>query len=558
MKNFVLFCLIALFFAACQSESDTNSTENISDEAVNGITEQSLMEPIKIISSDAYEGRGTGSPGQEKAVEFLVNQMKEYGLTGGMEDGGYVQDVPLTGQVTKAEAPIKITKNGRVVHAFNYKTDFMAWPANMSEAVKVNGADLVYVGYGIQAPEEDWDDFKGADVKGKVIVVKNNDPSSSDDLFKGNTRLYYGRYDYKYEKAREMGAAGVLIVHTTPSAGYPWNVVSNSWSSEQFYLQGDESAENGSTKFNGWLTKEASNSLFESAGLNLEEQLDAAEDANFEPIPMEGLKLSLSLTADYRSIDAKNVLGVVKGSDDDLNDEYLVYTAHYDHLGITSPVKGDSINNGALDNAAGVSAVLNIAQQFKKVQPDLRRSVLFLLVGAEEKGLLGSKYWAEHPTVPIGKVTANINLDGMNVYGETNDLVLIGYGRNSVSDVIEDLAEEQGRTVKPDAHPDRGYFYRSDHFSLAKKGIPAIFPNSGSEYVDKPEDYKATVDSLEGANYHTVNDEINDYWDLSGMVKDTRLFLKAGYQIANADSMQTWDEGDEFQQARKESLDSSK
>lgn len=550
MKKLLFLFSTVLLMAACQTESSQ-------DEVAKNITKESLMEPIEKMSSNEFEGRGTGSPGQEMTVDYLVAQMKGYGLQGGMDDGSYVQDVPLIGQTTTAQTSLKITKNGRVAHSFNYKADFMAWPANMSEEITIDGADLIYVGYGIQAPEENWDDFKGTDVKGKVLVVKNNDPSSSEDLFKGNTRLYYGRYDYKYEKAREMGAAGVLIVHTTPSAGYGWNVVSNSWSSEQFYLKGNSNAENGSTKFNGWLTKEASSALFESAGLNLENQLEAAENTDFEPVPLEGLKLNLSLTADYRSIEAKNVLGMVKGSSSALNDDYLVYTAHYDHLGITSPVEGDSINNGALDNAAGVSAVLNIAKQFKEIESEIERSVLFLLVGAEEKGLLGSKYWAEHTTVPPRKVTANINLDGMNVYGKTNDLVLIGYGRNSVSDVIENLAEEQGRTVKPDPHPDRGYFYRSDHFPLAKKGIPAVFPNAGTEFVDKPAGYSSTVDSLQDANYHTVNDEINEYWDLSGMVQDTRLFFKAGYQILNSDSLQTWNEGDEFRQARQQSLNNA-
>jgi len=549
MKNLAVLITLVLLTAACQTE-----TESPVDETSTNITEQSLMGPIETMSSDEFEGRGTGSPGQEKTVDYLVAQFKEYGLQGGMDDGSYVLDVPLTGQKTNPESTVKIIQNGQQIHSFDYKSDFMAWPANMSENIDVNGADLVYVGHGIQAPEENWDDFKGMDVKGKILVVKNNDPSSSEDLFKGNTRLYYGRYDYKYEKARELGAAGVLIIHTTPSAGYGWNVVSNSWSSEQFYLKGDDEAENGSTKFNGWLTKEASQMLFESAGLDLQTQMDAAGDQNFEPVPMGQLKLSLSLQADYRSIDAKNVLGMVEGSNAELNDEYLVYTAHYDHLGITSPVESDSINNGALDNAAGVSAVLNMAKQFKQIQSQIDRSVLFLLVGAEEKGLLGSKYWAANPTVPPGKVTANINIDGMNVYGKTDDMVLIGYGRNSVSDVFENLAKEQGRTVKPDRHPDRGYFYRSDHFPLAKKGIPAIFPNAGSEFVDKPADYKATVDSLETANYHTVNDEINEYWDPAGMLQDTRLFFKAGYRILNADSLQTWREGDEFKQARQESL----
>jgi Zn-dependent M28 family amino/carboxypeptidase len=386
------------------------------------------------------------------------------------------------------------------------------------------------------------------------LVVKNNDPSDDPDLFGGESRLYYGRYDYKYEKAREMGAAGVLIIHTTPSAGYGWDVVANSWSRERFYLRGDESMQNSPTKFNGWLTKETSTALFESAGLVLENQLEAAESRSFEPVPLSGLNLSVDMSATYRKQDAQNVLGVIEGTNNRLKADYLVFTAHHDHLGITQSVEGDSINNGALDNAAGVSAVLNLARSYKELQPQLKRSILFLFVGAEEVGLLGSKYWAEHPTVHPGKVTANINLDGMNVYGETEDLVLVGYGRNSVSDLIEELAQEQGREVKPDANPDQGYFYRSDHFSLAKKGIPAVFPNPGENFVDKSEGYAETVDSLQDANYHSVSDEVNEYWDLSGMVKDVRLFFDAGYRILNAEEMQSWRQGDEFKQKRLEMI----
>lgn len=524
------------------------------DRVAQTITEESLMEPITVLSSDGFEGRATGTEGEEKTVEYLVSKFEEYGIQGGARDGGYVQDVPLIGQKTAEDAQISITNNGNTVHEFDYFSDFMAWPSNLEENVSVEDAELVYVGYGIQAPEEDWDDFKGTDVEGKVLVVKNNDPNSDPDLFEGEKRLYYGRYDYKYEKARELGAAGVLIIHTTPTAGYGWDVVANSWSRERFYLR-DDASKDSPTTFNGWLTKEASASLFESAGLDFENQLEAAEDRNFEPITLQGLQLNIDLSAEYREQDAKNVLGVIEGTSDRLEDEYLVLTAHHDHLGITQSVEGDSINNGAHDNAAGVSAVLNMARGYQDLQPQLKRSVLFLLVGAEEVGLLGSKYWAENPTVHPGKVTANINLDGMNVYGETEDLVLVGYGRNSVSDLIEGLAEEQGREVKPDANPDQGYFYRSDHFSLAKKGIPAIFPNPGENFVDKPEGYAETVDSLQDANYHSVSDEVNEYWDLSGMVQDVRLFFDAGYRMLNTDRIQTWRDGDEFKQTRMDMIE---
>ncbi|WP_445664226.1 M20/M25/M40 family metallo-hydrolase [Fodinibius sp. AD559] len=547
MKKLLITALLLGAFVGCMNSPV--------DQVGETITEKSLMKPITKLSSDKFIGRATGTIGELKTVDYLVSQLEEYGLQGGAEDGGFIQDVPLVGQKTGQDTQVEIRKNGNVVHQFDYYSDFMAWPSNLEKEVSIDEADLVYVGYGIQAPEENWDDFKDTDVEGKILVVKNNDPSDNPDLFGGETRLYYGRYDYKYEKARELGAAGVLIVHTTPSAGYGWDVVANSWSRERFYLRNNEAMENSPTKFNGWLTKEASTNLFESAGLNLEDQLEAAEDRDFEPVPMEGLSLSLDLEAQYRQQDAKNVLGVIEGSSDRLKDEYLVFTAHHDHLGVTSPVEGDSINNGALDNAAGVSAVLNMARAYKEIQPQLKRSILFLFVGAEEVGLLGSQYWAENPTVHPGKVTANINLDGMNVYGKTKDLVLIGYDRNSVSDVIERVAEERGRVVKPDPHPDRGYFYRSDHFSLAKKGIPAIFPNAGNEFVDKPEGYAAMVDSLQDANYHNVNDEINKHWDLSGMKADVRLFFDAGYRIANTDEMQTWRKGNEFKKTRLDMIE---
>lgn len=524
------------------------------EQAAESITKESLMEPIEVLSSDEFRGRSTGTIGEEKTVNYLTEKFKEIGLEGGMPDGSYIQDVPLIGQTTEQDAQVRITRNGSTVHEFDYYTDFMAWPSNLAENVSIENAELVYVGYGIQAPEENWDDFKDADVEGKVLVVKNNDPNEDPELFKGETRLYYGRYDYKFEKAREMGALGVLIIHTTPSAGYGWSVVANSWSRERFYLRGNEAMQDSPTEFNGWLTKEASSELFSSAGLDLEEQLHAAENRDFEPVTMNGLRLSLDLEASYRNKDAKNVLATIEGSDSDLKEQYMVFTAHHDHLGITQPVEGDSINNGALDNAAGVSALLNMADAYKQIQGNLKRSVLFLVVGAEEVGLLGSSYWAEHPTVQPGNVTANINLDGMNVYGKTKDIVLVGYGRNTVSDVIEAEAEKEGRVVKPDPHPDRGYFYRSDHFPLAKKGIPAIFPNPGTEFVDKPEGYSATVDSLSDANYHSVNDEINEYWDLSGMVQNVRLYFKAGYEIINDPEMQSWQEGDEFRQARMEMI----
>lgn len=265
--------------------------------------------------------------------------------------------------------------------------------------------------------------------------------------------------------------------------------------------------------------------------------------------------MNVSMDADYREINGKNVIAEIKGNDPDLNDEYLLLTAHFDHLGVTTPVEGDSVNNGASDNAAGVSALLEMMEAYQSVQPIIKRSVLAVIVSAEEVGLLGSQYWAENPTADPAKVTANINLDGMNVYGETRDVVVVGYGRTSLSDLLETEAEKQGRTVKPDPYPERGYFYRSDHFNMAKVGIPAIFPNPGTEYINKGENFLALRDSVADANYHTVSDEINEFWDLSGAEIDTRLFFLTGFRVLNAQELQTWKEGDEFEATRVEMLE---
>ena len=295
--------------------------------------------------------------------------------------------------------------------------------------------------------------------------------------------------------------------------------------------------------------------MFEEAGLNLAEQMEAADSRDFEPVELSGVSMNVSMNADYREIESQNVIAKVEGSDPELKDEYLILTAHLDHLGITTPVEGDSINNGASDNAAGVSALLEMMEAYTSIQPVLKRSVLGLVVSAEEVGLLGSQYWAENPTVEPGKVTANINLDGMNVYGKTRDVVVVGYGRTSLSDLLEEEARQQGRTVKPDPYPERGYFYRSDHFNMAKVGIPAIFPNPGTEYIDKGNNFLAVRDSVADANYHTVNDEIIEYWDLSGAEIDTRLFFMTGFRALNSENLQSWDSGDEFEATRLRMLE---
>lgn len=542
----IIAILISILALGCSSAPE--------HKAANSINKDSLLRHIETLASDDFRGRSTGTAGEQMTVDYLVNEFEKMGAAPGAENGSYVQEFPLLGQKT-SNVEMSVSTNGRTPFSVEYFDEFMAWPANQAKQIDVQDAELIYVGYGIQAPEENWDDFKGVDVEGKIIVVKNNDPEFDPDLFEGKTRLYYGRYNYKYEKAKELGALGAIIIHTDETAGYGWNVVSNSWSRERFYLKGEDNTSSSPTKFNGWMTYQASQLLFEEAGLDLNELMDAADSHDFEPVPLNGISMNVSMDAEYREIRGKNVIAEIKGSDEDLNDEYLVLTAHHDHLGITAPIEADSINNGASDNAAGVSALLEMMEAYKSIQTEIKRSVLAVVVGAEEVGLLGSQYWAENPTIEPGKVTANINLDGMNVYGQTKDVVVVGYGRSSLSDLLVEEAQKQGRTVKPDQHPDRGYFYRSDHFNLAKVGIPAIFPNPGREFIDKPDNYLATVDSLSDANYHTVNDEINEYWDLAGAEVDARLFFLTGFRALNAEELQTWKEGDEFEATRLRMLE---
>lgn len=548
MKKRSLFIPVLLFLAC-------NSGNSVED-AAQSITKEGLINHISVLASDAFLGRATGTEGEQKTVDYLVSEFKAMGATSGVEDGSYIQPFPLLGQKTmnhsmKVRRPLR----NSTIHEFTFFEDFVAWPANQSKRVDIKDAELVYVGYGIQAPEEDWDDFKGVDVSGKIIVIKNNDPEYDENMFGGKARLFYGRYTYKYEKAMELGAIGAIIIHTTPTAGYGWGVVSNGWSRERFYVKNEGNTEVGSTEMNGWVTYDAAKKLFQQAGLNVDEMLEAADSPDFEPVPLTNTALSVQIDAAYRDINSKNVLAKIEGNDPKLKDEYLVLTAHYDHLGITAPIQGDSLNNGAEDNAAGVSAVLESMKAYKSVQPKLKRSVLALVVGAEEVGLLGSQYWAENPTVDPGKVTANINLDGMNVYGETEDVVIIGYGRNSLADLVIEEATKEGRIVKSDPHPEQGIFYRSDHFNMAKVGIPAIFPNPGTDFIGKEDGYGEIVDSVSAANYHSVNDEVNEFWDLTGAEKDTRLFFKVGFEALNAPTLQRWKKGDEFEAVRLKSLE---
>ena len=518
-----------------------------------------ILENIKILSSDEYEGRAPGSPGEVLATAYIEDQFKRVGLKPGNPDGTYFQGVPLVGIKADPSAQLVFTEDaGGKREELRYADDFVAWTKHVQPAIDIEAA-MVFVGYGVAAPEYQWDDFKGVDVKGKIIVVLINDPPVRDPqdpskldakTFKGKAMTYYGRWTYKFEEAAAKGALGCLIVHQTGPAGYPWGVVRNSNSGEQFSLV---TADHGMSRcaVEGWITYEKAKALFALAGRDFDALEKSAASRDFRPVDLP-VKASLGLRNTIRTIDSRNVVGKVVGSDPNLRDEYVIYTAHWDHLGIGPEVNGDKIYHGALDNASGVAGLVELADAFAHMQPPPRRSILFLSVTAEEKGLLGSQYYAEHPLYPLTKILAEINMDGLNMLGRTRDIEVIGLGQSTLDDVLTAAAADQGRVVKPDAEPEKGYYYRSDHFNFAKQGVPALDPNSGVEYLGKPEGWGLQMrDKFTSEDYHKPSDKIKPYWDLSGTLDDLRLLGEVGYRVANGQTFPSWKAGSEFKAKRE-------
>jgi Zn-dependent M28 family amino/carboxypeptidase len=522
------------------------------DRAVGEITADYMRDIIVEISNDAYEGRGPGSAGDAKARKYLADEMARLGLEPGAANGAWDQTFELVGVETKQPETWTFEGHGKSLTIKQWD-QFIASSGTQSDRTSVEGAELVFAGYGIQAPEYDWDDFKDADLKGKILVIMNNDPDWDENLFAGETRLWYGRWDYKFLSAARQGAAGTIIIHTQPSAGYPFQVIQTSWSQVQFELPAGEEPRN---QVRAWVTEDTAKALVEMAGFDLDELRERAYNRDFEPVPL-GITTSIAMDVNITRVQSANVLGLIPGSDPDLKDEAVIYSAHHDHLGIGTPDDaGDSIYNGAMDNASGVAQVLAIARAFKALPEPPRRSILVALVGAEEQGLLGSKWYAEHPTFPPGKIAANLNYDGANIWGDTHDVTYIGLGKTSIDEIVQMVAEEQGRVVKPDQFADRGFFYRSDQFSFAKIGVPAMFLDTGTDFVDRPPDWgRQQIDHYNDVNYHQPSDEYDDSWNFDGMIADALLGYWTGLAIANAEDMPTWMPGDEFEAARKRALE---
>lgn len=554
LRVLVTFSCLAILSACARQADPAKSASPVSAEASRaaaGITAEDLSSRIKALSDDRFGGRGPASEGDVAARQWIIGQMKELGLEPGGVEGTYEQSFDIIG--IDAQMPKSwIFQAGGKSLSLARREDYIAVPGKQAARGGFKDAELVFVGYGIQAPEFQWDDFKGMDLKGKVLLMLNNDPDWDDALFAGKTRLYYGRWDYKYESAARQGAAGAIIIHTTASAGYPFQVLQTSNSGEQFELPDSGGVR---TELNAWVSEDKAKALAALGGQDLAKLVEAAKSRDFRPVPL-GVRTSIDFTAKVSRKSTANVGGLLRGSDPSLSKEVVVYTAHHDHLGIGEPdAKGDRIYNGAIDNAAGVAQVLAVAKAYKALPAPPRRSVLFLMVAAEEQGLLGAKWYAEHPTFPAGRIAANFNVDTGNVHGRTNDLQFIGKGKSSLDDVIERYAAVQGRVVKPDQLPDRGFYYRSDQFALAKIGVPAFYAEQGLDFKGRPEGWgKARVEDYEEHRYHQPSDEFDPSWNYEGMLEDVQLLFWAGLDIANTTSMPAWKPGDEFEAARKAAL----
>jgi Zn-dependent M28 family amino/carboxypeptidase len=543
----LLTCLLAAP-ALAQSAPLTTPAEKTASQAINAGV---LRAHVRFLANDLLEGRGPGTRGDALAQAYIASQFEELGLKPAGQNGSYLQSFELVGINGHPQTMTFTTKAGRT--ELKFLEDFIAVSGVQAENAALEESELVFVGYGITAPEYGWDDFKGMDLKGKTLLFLNNDPEDDPNLFAGRTRLRYGRWTYKYEQAEKVGAAGAIILHTAPSAGYPWQVVQTSWTGEQFEIP-DAGSQRVQVK--AWTTEEATRRVVQQAGHDLEQLRAAAQKKEFQPVPL-GVKVSTRFKSQLRRTPTANVLGLLPGSDPKLSREVIIYTAHHDHLGIKENAKPgeDTIYNGAVDNASGVAALLAVARAFHALPKAPARTILFAAVAGEEQQLLGSRYLAQNPPVPPGRIAANINVDGINVRGRTKDLIVIGLGKSSLDSIITGLAKAQGRTVKPDQFPERGSFYRSDQYNFAKLGVPAAYLSGGIDFIGRPEGWGRQQRELWVAqHYHQPSDELRADWDLSGAEEDVRLLFHLGAYVARAPEMPRWTRGDEFEATRLAAL----
>ncbi len=551
MKRMVLLfltCLSLFLLLAC---SQFNNPEQIK-RAEAMIKAESLARNIQILASDEFEGRAPASEGERKTIDFLEKEFKKLGLKPG-NGQSYLQPIPLVVITADPSASLEI-KSQKKRLSFNYRSDFVALTRRVQEKVVLDESEMVFAGYGIVAPEYGWNDYEGLDVKGKTVLVLINDPgfaTQDPKLFNGRAMTYYGRWTYKYEEAARQGAAGVLIIHETEPAAYPWSVVENGWTGPQFHLI---SADNNMSRcaIEGWVQREVAEKILAEAGYNLDDLKKAALQREFKAVPL-GLKVSLILNNKIEKVTSHNVIALWPGSK--RADEYIIFMAHWDHLGKNPELEGDQIFNGALDNASGTAALIELARAFTSLKKKPWRSIVFLSVTCEEQGLLGSEYYASNPIFPPEKTVAVINLDALNIYGPMKDITVIGYGLSELDKYIEEAARAQGRTVNPDPTPEKGSYFRSDHFPFAKKGIPAIYPSGGVDHVIHGRDWTlAQKEKYIAEKYHQPSDEFDLNWDLSGAIDDLRLLFNMALKLSMEVSFPNWHEGTPYKAIREAAL----
>jgi Zn-dependent M28 family amino/carboxypeptidase len=541
----------ALALTAAALAQDAPLPKDVEQAAHSYITRAALEAPIRFLSSDLLEGRGPATRGDELARLYLQTRLEGMGYKPAFANDAWQQPFDIVG--LKGQFPKSWTFQSKAAPVdLAWRDDYVAFSGLQKDSVAIKDAELVFVGYGIQAPEFKWDDFKGMNLTGKILVMMNNDPDWDPNLFAGKRRLYYGRWVYKYESAARQGAAGAIIIHTTPSAGYPWQVVQSSYGGEQFALpEGGEPH----VQIKAWATQAAMARLVKAGGFDLDKLVAAARSRDFKPVAL-GIRTSITFSNTLSRLKTANVGGLLPGSDPKLAGELVVLSAHHDHFGIGEPDKsGDRIYHGAVDNASGCAQVLAIARTFAALPQRPRRSILALFVAGEERGLLGSSYYAQHPSVPAGRIAADVNIDGGNIFGRTRDITLVSMGKSSLDAIAERVAHAQGRMLKDDQFPDRGYYYRSDQFSFAKVGVPALYFDNGTDVIGRPPGWgKAQIEQWELKQYHQPSDKLDGTWNFEGMIEDAQLDMLSAWLIAQAPAMPSWKPGDEFEAARHKAL----
>jgi len=516
------------------------------------LNEDAMRARVRYLSSDLLEGRGTGARGGELAASYIAAQMEALGLKGAGANGSFFQPVSLVG--VKADPNMKLVVSGRNgKETFKFADDYVAFTGAQTEDVEVD-TDLVFVGYGINAPEQKWNDYKGdaSDYRGKILVMMVNDPPATPaepNLFGGKTLTYYGRWTYKFEEAARRGAEGVILLHTDESAGYPWSVVRTSNGSWRFDIARTPGEATPFLKMRSWVTNDTAQKIMKLAGYDLADMQTRAASRDFQPVKLN-LKGKINLKSELKRVEAPNVVGILPGRDPKLRDEYVVYSAHWDHFGIGAPdKKGDTIYNGAVDNATGCAAILAIAEALSRLPPAQRprRSSLFLFPTAEEQGLLGAEWYSRHPLVPVNKTAADVNLDSMNMLGITRDFNPLGAERSSLEAIVQAVARERGMRVSPDSRPEQGSFYRSDHFPFAKVGVPSISLKEGDDFVGRPRGWgKQQFDAYNTQHYHQPSDEFDPNWNYQGMIQETEIAMAIGRKISDMDQMPRFKPTDEF------------